>query len=186
MPHPVSWLDRIRIERLVWALDQRIYDLPRRNRIAVRREVRDNLRTAAQDAGATEALRRLGSSHELARQYLTAQFGEGPRHSWTAAASFCALFPLALNFVLAEATSGYEIAIRAASPHATGVFTWSGISYLQHTIIYTFSNGHGASTGGDWSLATYALWITGTILAGRLWRLRPLRRRQRAAASPSS
>lgn len=28
MPHSVSWIDRIRIERLVWTLDQRIYELP--------------------------------------------------------------------------------------------------------------------------------------------------------------
>jgi hypothetical protein len=183
MPHSVSWIDRLRIERLVWALDQRIYDLPWRTRIARRREVRGNLLTAARDVGAGEALRRLGSSRELAQQYLAAEFGDGPRHSWVAAALFCGLFPLLLNFVLSEATAGYQQAISAASPHATGTFTWSGISYLQHTVVYTFSNGHGSYTGGAWSLVSYALLIGGTVLAGRLWRLRPLRRRTRTAAS---
>ena len=33
MPHNVSWFDRMRIERVVWMLDQRLYDLPRRSRI---------------------------------------------------------------------------------------------------------------------------------------------------------
>jgi hypothetical protein len=183
MPHPVSWLDRIRIERLVWALDQRIYDLPWRTRIARRREVRDNLLTAARDVGAREALRRLGSSHDLAQQYLEAEFGDGPRHSWVAAAVFASVFPLLLNFVLSEATNGYQQAISAASPRATGTFTWTGISYLQHTVVYTFSNGHGSYTGGDWSLVSYALLIGGTVLAGRLWRLRPFRHRHHAAAS---
>jgi hypothetical protein len=183
MTHSVSWIDRIRIERLVWALDQRIYDLPWRSRIARRREVRDNLRAAALDVGTTEALRRLGGSQQLAQEYLTAEFGDGPRHSWTAAATYCALFPLVLNFFLGYVMSGYQAAISAVSPHATGTFTWSGISYLQHPIVYTFSGGHGSFTGGDWSLACYALWLAGTIAAGRLWRLRPLRisRRERAA-----
>lgn len=183
MPQSASWIDRIRIERLVWTLDQRIYDLPWRTRIARRREVRDNLLTAAADVGAGAALRRLGSSRELAQQYLAAEFGDGPRHSWIAAAVFLAGFPLLLNFVLSEATLGYQHAISAASPHATGIFTWSGISYLQHTVVYTFSDGHGSFTGGDWSLVSWALLAAGTVLAGRLWRLRPFRHRTPATAS---
>ena len=34
MPHSLTWFDRLRIERFVWTLDQRIYDLPRASRIA--------------------------------------------------------------------------------------------------------------------------------------------------------
>lgn len=183
MPNSVSWIDRIRIERLVWTLDQRIYDLPWRTRIARRREVRDNLLTAAADVGTREALRRLGSSRELAQEYLAAEFGSGPRHSWIAAAMFAAGFPLLLNFVLSEGDLGYQHAIGAASPHATGTFIWSGISYLQDPIVYTFSNGHGSFTGGAWSLVSWALLFGGTVLAGRLWRLRPFRHRTPATAS---
>ena len=51
----------MRIERLVWLLDQQLYDLPRSSRIAKRREVRDNLLAAARDIGTADALRRLGS-----------------------------------------------------------------------------------------------------------------------------
>ncbi len=51
MSDALTWMDRLRIERVVWALDQRLYDLPRRSRIAKRREVRQNLLTAAQDIG---------------------------------------------------------------------------------------------------------------------------------------
>jgi hypothetical protein len=186
MPHSVSWLDRIRIERLVWALDQRIYDLPWRTRIAHRREVRENLLAAAADVGAGAALRRLGSSQELARQYLSAEFGDRPRHSWIAAAVFLSGFPLVLNFVLSEANLGYQHAISAASPHATGIFTWSGVSYLQHPVVYVFHDGHGSFTGGDYSLISWALLIAGTVLAGRLWRLRPLRRRTRTRTAAST
>ena len=183
MPHSVSWIDRIRIERLVWALDQRIYDLPWRTRIAHRREVRENLLSASADVGAGAALRRLGSSRELAQQYLSAEFGDRPRHSWVAAAVFLGGFPLVLNWVLFEAMLGYQHAISAASPHANGTFIWSGVSYLQHPVVYVFRDGHGNFTGGSYSLISWALLIGGTILAGRLWRLRPFRRRTPAVAS---
>src|SRR5437773_1402492 len=85
-----------REERLVWTLDQRLYDLPRASRIAKRREVRANLLEAAADQGARQALRRIGSSSALAREYLGAEFGDRPHHSWIAAAYFAALVPLLL------------------------------------------------------------------------------------------
>ena len=173
MPIAITWFDRLRIERLVWALDQQLYDLPYRSRIAKRREVRANLVTAAQDVGTAEALRRLGSSRQLAGEYLTAELGEGPRHSWIAAAYFCAAVPLLLNFFLGEAASAYQQAITATDPHATGTFTWGGISYLQSAVTYTLDQGHGSSVGGAWTPITYALWIIGTIAVGRLWRLLP-------------
>ena len=61
MTHSINWIDRLRIERVVWALAQRLYDLPRRSRIAKRREVRENLLTAANDIGASEAMRNLAA-----------------------------------------------------------------------------------------------------------------------------
>jgi hypothetical protein len=182
----LSWIDRIRIERLVWALDQRLYDLPYRSRIACRREVRQNLLAAARDVGTTQALRRLGSSYQLAREYLTAQYGAHPRHSWIAAAYAAGATPLLLNFFMSEQTSGNQAAITSASPHLTGTFTVPGISYLQHAIAYTVTDGHATFTGGSWTLTCYALWLAAAILAGRLWRL-PLswaRRRDGTPAAP--
>jgi hypothetical protein len=70
MQHTVTWFDRLRIERVVWTLDQRLYDLPRRTRIETRREVRQNLLTGARDVGTTQALRNLGDSAELAQEYI--------------------------------------------------------------------------------------------------------------------
>src|SRR5260221_12883040 len=75
MAHAVNWFDRLRIERAVWSLDQRIYDLPRKSRIAKRREVRENLLAAAHDIGTAHALRHPGNSRELAAGYLSAVFG---------------------------------------------------------------------------------------------------------------
>jgi hypothetical protein len=185
MPQRITWIDRLRIERVVWALDQQLYDLPRASRIATRREVRENLLTAAHDIGTTEALRRLGSSSQLASEYLTAEFGSGPRHSWIAAMFFATLVPLVLTALLAEAVNAYRDGIIAANPNATGTYTWHGISYLQSSVTYTFNNGSDSSVGGDWVTQPlpWILLIGGTILVGRLWRLLPSRRDRQATAS---
>ena len=77
MSTSISWLDRLRIERVVWMLDQQLYDLPSKSRVAKRREVRENLLTAAHDVGTTEALRNLGTSSQLAHEYLAASSATG-------------------------------------------------------------------------------------------------------------
>ncbi len=184
MPHPVSLLDRLRIERVVWLLDQRLYDLPRRSRIEKRRDVRANLLTAASDVGTGPALRQLGDSRALAVEYLSAEFGDGPRHSWVAAGIFAGTVPFLLTYVLGEAALAFGAGITAADPHATGSYDWAGIAYLQSEVTYTFADGRGTSVGGAWTPLCYLLWILGTVLAGRLWRLLPRPARRSAAATP--
>ena len=182
MPHKLTPLDRIRIERLVWTLDQRLYDLPRASRIAKRREVRANLLEAAADQGTGEALRRIGSSGALAREYLGAEYGDRPHHSWVAAAYFAALVPLLLNYVLSEAANAYGNGLAAA--HGTsGIFTWSGVSYLQSPLTFTVDHSGVTHSGGAWTPVVYVVWLAGIIACGRLWRLlpRPTRGRQTAA-----
>lgn len=172
MPHKLTLLDRICIERLVWTLDQRLYDLPRRSRVAKRREVRANLLEAAADQGAGQALRRIGSSSTLAREYLGAEFGDRPRHSWIAAAYFAALVPLLLNFVLSEAADAYGQALTAGHT-ATGTYIWGGVSYLHSPLTFTVDHGQVDHVGGAWTPLVYVLWALGTIACGRLWRLLP-------------
>jgi hypothetical protein len=182
MPHVVTWTDRLRIERLVQALSQRLYDLPHRRRIACIREVRQNILAAAQETGTAEALRRLGGADELAREYLDAEYGHRLRPSWITASIVCILIPSLFQFFLTEAAMGNQAAITAVDPHATGTFTVTGIEFLQHATVYTLSNGHASLVGGDWTPLFYVLWIAVTIASGRLWRIRA---RGRAAASPS-
>jgi hypothetical protein len=172
----MSLIDRLRIERLVWSLDQQLYDLPRAQRVAVRREVRANLLEASHDVGTTAALRRVGGSRRLAEQYLVAEFGDRPRHSWVGAAYAAGLLPLVLNFVLAEAGNAFEHGVTAADPHATGTYVWSGVSWVQSAATYTFDNGTASTHGGAWTPLAFLLWILVTVGAGRLWRLRFRRR----------
>ncbi|MCU1398902.1 MAG: hypothetical protein JWN62_2011 [Acidimicrobiales bacterium] len=183
MDNSVSLIDRMRIERVVWALDQRLYDLPRRSRIATRREVRQNLLTAAHDVGTTEALRHLGNSRTLAAEYRSAEFGDQARPSWMAAAVFLLTGQLVLTSLLSEAAQAFGDGITAASPHATGTFTWHGIPYLQDAVTYTVANGERTSAGGAWTPLAWIIWIAATVAIGRLWRVVPIRRRSQPATA---
>jgi len=182
MDNTVNWMDRLRIERAVWLLDQRLYDLPRRSRIAKRREVRENLLAATRDVGASDALHHLGDSRRLADEYLAAEFGDGPRHSWVATAVFAGMVPLLFNWILGEAASAFADGVATANPGATGTFSWRGIRYLQDTVTYSFVDGRSSSVGGAWTPLLWAIWLVGTLLAGRLWRLLPAVRRRRVAS----
>jgi hypothetical protein len=176
MQQKLSWLDRIRIERVVWTLDQRLYDLPRASRVATRREVRQNLIAAAGDVGTRTALRQLGDTSSLASEYLGAHFGSGPRHSWLAAGLFLVTYPFLMFAFLSEATNGFADGVVAAKAHATGTYTWSGIELLQTKVTYTFTNGHWTSVGGAMSAFSWTVLVVGTVAAGRLWRALPVSR----------
>jgi hypothetical protein len=180
MPHAVDLIDRMRIERAVWSLDQRLYDLPRTTRIERRRELRTNLREAAHDVGTSQALQDVGDSGTLAAEYLEAELGPGPRHSWMAAGVFLLTAVLLLTSVLFDAADAFGDGILAGNPDADGTFTWPGIGYLQSEVTYTVSGGEHSFVGGAFTPFTYVLLAVGAILVGRLWRAVPAWRRRRA------
>ena len=180
MTHLVTWVDRLRIERGVWTLDHRLYDLPRKSRIAKRREVRENLRAAAADVGTGDALRNLGNSRLLAIEYRAAEFGDEPQPLWLPAALFLLTAQLFFTSFLSEAAQAFGAGITAANPTATGTFIWSGIHYVQSSVTYTFVNGTGDSVGGAWTPLAWAIWALATVLVGRLWRVVPQWRHRRA------
>ncbi|BFV60766.1 hypothetical protein KCMC57_up58700 [Kitasatospora sp. CMC57] len=186
MPHTVTWLDRLRIEWVVWSLDQRLYDLPSRTRIARRREVRANLLAAAAEIGAAQALRRLGGSRALAQEYMDAELGDGPRYSWSAAGIFLLTTALLLNFFLDEAANAYQQAIAAVGPHIDGAFTWSGVAGLQSSVTFVFHQGQASRSGGAWTPLVYALLLVGTAASGRLWRILPRHRKRNSQAVSES
>jgi hypothetical protein len=176
--------DRLRIERAVWLLDYRLQDLPRRSRIAKRRELRDNLRAATSDVGAPQALRQLGGLRALAEDYLSAEYGDHARRpSWTATAVWLAATNLAA-LVLGYATSAaFAAGAVTTNPHLTGTLHWHGVRYLISDATFTFTDGRSSSVGGAYTPWVYVLMLGGAVVAGRLWRLLPVRptsRRQQA------
>jgi hypothetical protein len=184
MASRLTWIDRLRIERVVWTLDQRLYDIPRESRLAHRREVRENLLSAAQDVGTTAALRNLGTSAQLAAAYLTVEFGDRPRHSWTAAALWAATSMLVVTAVLTDAANGFAAGIIAANPHATGTYHWGGLSLLQGNVTTTAAGGQTTVSGGGLTPAAWVLWIVITVMVGRLWRAPRIWRARRGGWIP--
>lgn len=182
MPTNLTLMDRLRIESRVWALDQQLYDLPRKQRIATRREVRSNLVSAAQRVGTRQALTNLGTTRQLAEEYLTAQYGPAPRASWLSAGIFLMTAVLVLTSILTDAANAFADGLIAASPDATGAFSWPGVAYLQSDVHYTISNGHVELVGGALTPLAYILLALGAVAVGRLWRLLPGWRRTGVAA----
>ena len=170
MAHELSWSDRLRIERVVWMLDQRLYDIPRESRIAHRREVRLNLLSAAQDIGTSTALRNIGTSAQLAAAYLAAEFGDRPRHSWLAAGLWAATSLLVVTAVLSDAANGFAAGVIAANPHAAGAYHWGGLTLLQGNVIARAAGGQTTVSGGGLTPAAWVLWVLIAVMVGRLWR----------------
>ena len=172
--------DRLRIERAVWTLDARLQDLPRKSRLARRRELRQNLWAAAEEIGARRAVAQLGDQRDLASGYLAAEYGDlSRRPSWTATAIWILSIDLFMLLLDHAASTAFKAGILAATLHPTGTFQWAGVSHLISPATVTYTNGAAASDGGAWTPWVYVLMLGGAVVAGRLWRLLPdLRRSQ--------
>ncbi len=173
MARDLNPLDRIRIERVVWSLDQRLYDLPRRVRITHRRDLRHNLNEAARDIGVSAALRDLGGASALADAYLEAHHGSAPRARWTEAAVVVMTATFMLTSVFFDAAKAFGDGILAGDPDAEGTFRWSGISSLQNDVTYTVTDGEHTFVGGSFSPLTWVLLALGFVVVGRVWRVVP-------------
>ncbi|MDX6254194.1 MAG: hypothetical protein QOJ11_528 [Frankiales bacterium] len=187
---PLSRLDRLRIERAVWTLDYRVQDLPRATRIGKRRELRHDLRAAAADVGARQAVARLGDLRQLALGYLAAEYGElARRPSWTAAALWIAVVDLVALAIGSIGEAAFRSGVTAASPHVTATLHWHGVRFLVSDATFSFVDGRATSVGGAFTPLVYVVMLGGAVVAGRLWRIsvrgRRLHWRQRTLSSPS-
>lgn len=183
MPHATTWLDRLRIERFVWELDQRLVDLPRATRRTHRREVRENLLAASAEVGTTAALDGVGDARRLAAGYVDAEFGDEARPHLTLAALVFLTSQLLLMSLLTDATVAFGDGLTAADPDVSGTFRWAGVGFLQDEVTFTAVDGEVDWVGGAYTPFAWLLFIAATIAAGRLWRLVPQWRRRRAPTS---
>jgi hypothetical protein len=176
MTETLTWTDRFRVERAVWTLDSCLTKLPRKSRIAKRRELRVNLRAAVADVGANEALRRLGNVRSIAAEYVVAEYG-GPGPSLIVA--MCVMLPaFVIMFWLSSARiDAFRSGAIAANPHLTGMFHMTGVAYVLTNDTFTFANGKVTEVGGTLLPLVYVCVFALTVFAGRLWRVIPAFRR---------
>src|ERR1019366_877919 len=178
MTETLNWTDRMRVERAVWTLDSYLQNLPRKSRVAKRRELRVNLRAAFADVGANEALRRLGNVRTIAAEYVVAEYG-GPGPSWLVFIGVI-LPSYAFMFWLSNARiDAFTSGAIAANPHLTGMFHMTGVAYVLTNDTFTFANGKATEVGGTWLPLAYVCVSALAVLAGRLWRAIPTLRRKR-------
>ncbi|ADP81723.1 hypothetical protein [Pseudofrankia inefficax] len=184
MALPRMTLDRLRIERAVWAVDARLQDLPRRSRIARRRELRANLLDSAEDVGARQAVRQLGDLRVLAAGFLAAEYGElTPRPSWTATVATLFLVEAVMTLLEHTGRAAFDAGITTTTPRATGTFHWTGVPYLISDETFAYVNGTHTSVGGAWTPLVYVLMFAGAFVTGRMWRLIPARRRHQLSSA---
>jgi hypothetical protein len=174
MPTPLTWLDRLRVERAVWTVDVLISALPARRQRAILGELRSNLTAAAAEVGIREALRRLGGLRQLAGGYLDAELGEGrPRPSWLRGL----LWALAVEAVLLAATfagnQAFMDGVRAGDPNATGTYAWHALAPLVPGETVTLHDGAVGSLGLTfWAPGVVLICVAAFALGARVWRLR--------------
>lgn len=183
MAQPLSWFDKVRIERTVWTLDTLLADLPSRARKSACRDIRTNLRAAAAEVGAAQALRDLGNVRRIALDYLDAEYGEQHPRPRIFRGVFWAL--LVELVILSWAVVGHEAfttGLEAAGP-APGTYSWDALRVLGLATEVSFDEG-GFSGFSMYVYLWFLVYVAvAFILGGRLWRLIPAWWRARRRSS---
>jgi hypothetical protein len=177
----LTWKDRMRIERVVWTLDSYLRNMPRKSRIAKRRELRVNLRAASADVGANEALRRLGNVRTMAVEYLVTEYG-GPGPSWIASTYVLFAASYFMFWFVNARIDSFKVGAIAANPHLTGTFHLTGVAYVFTNDTFIFTNGKATEIGGTLLPLVYVCIFASAILVGRLWRAIPAVRQRSLGA----
>jgi hypothetical protein len=176
---PASWIDRLRIERVLWTLDVQLQSLPTRSRRAIRREMRTNLRASAAELGTREAIQRLGNVHRLALEYLDAEYADRPRPRWLMAGFWAVTVEILILWSAILSQWAFVDGIEAGNPHPDGRFSWNGLAVLGVSGDANYTDGQLNSFGLSLDLWALVYLLAALLIGGRLWRLIPLRRQVR-------
>ncbi len=185
MNRPMTLVDRLRIERVLWTVDILIYDIRTARRRTIRRELRANLRAAARDQGVGAAIRQLGPLRQLARGYVDAQYGEGalqPR--WLSGAWWLFVCALVIEGLILASFSSYIAGVSAGNPGANGIYVWNQLAGIGlGTYKVWFVHGQVHSFEGTLFIGAPLIYMAAAyIIGGRLWRVVTRRRPHRSAA----
>lgn len=180
MPPALTTADRWRIRRTVRSFNNMINDLPGARRREIRRELHANLTASANDVGADEAIRRLGSLRHLAAEYLDAEFGSAPRPSWVSGLRWAMVLAYTFLVVLFTGMLSFGAGLQAGDP-APGTYRWAPFGGLLGDYREIFDHGG----YGGFTLDVSRLMVTYTVVClvayvagGRLWRLLLTHRRR--------
>ena len=184
MAYTPNWLDRLRIERVVWTLDTLLTILPGPRRRAIRGEMRANLRAASAEVGTAEAIRRLGDLRRLAIEYTEAHYGEQrPRPNLRGLLVWSQLAALALVVVVFVGLESFIDGVEAAGA-APGIHEWTTLSpFVWGEVEYDAAGRFRGFEFGTSVVFLLVYVLAAVVLGGRLWRLVLWRPRQRQRAS---
>ncbi|MBO0836680.1 MAG: hypothetical protein J2P28_14395 [Actinobacteria bacterium] len=170
MPRRLTWLDRLRIERVIWTVDVLVAELPGRSRRTILRDLRANLRAAAAEVGTTEAVLGLGSLRRLSAGYLEAEYGpDQPRPRWWRGAFWAiAIWVVILSVTIVQSTAFVD-GVRAVDPHAGGTYTWHPLAPGLPSGEVTLGD-QGRTAGISFPLGMLAYPLAALLLGARSWR----------------
>jgi hypothetical protein len=183
MSQPLGPLDRLRIWRAVWTLDALAADLPGKRRKAIRRDLRADLWASAEEVGAKEAVRRLGSLHRLAAEYVLAEYGEEKPHPrYLKGIFWAALVEAGLFIVLFARIGAFERGLAAAGA-TDGTYAFSPLGGWGPRYETTLAGGDPADFMLDFSnvLPILGLLALVFLIGSRYWRLLPMFRNRATA-----
>jgi hypothetical protein len=190
MAETISRADRLRIEWALWRLNAQLQDLPSRSRRAVRREMRTNLRASAAELGATAAIERLGSLHQLATGYLEAEYADRPQPRWLIGLCWALAIEVVILCSAFVGQFAFMDGVEAGNAHANGTFVWKGLAFLGVGGNVTYTGGEPTAFGLSLNLWMLVYLVAGFVIGGRLWRLTPAwrssARRRQEASTPAS
>ena len=179
MSNTLNLVDRLRIERVVWTVGVLVSDLPHRSQRAVRRELRDNLRAAASEAGVSAAVRGLGGLRHLAAGYLEAEYGDSrPRPRWLRGVAWAMVVYLVFVGIMFVGNDAFISGVLAANPRATGTYSWTRLGVWGPGLTVTMSDGQVSSAVLKIAAPILLYFAVAYLLGARVWRLpAPWRRR---------
>ena len=175
MAHPLSRLDRLRVERTIWTMDTLVGDLPARRRREIRAELRGNVYASAAEHGMPAALRRLGNLRRLAADYLDAEFTTGPRPRWAKGLAWALVAELILLVSAVSGATAFTTGVETTDP-AAGTYTWAplggGVRY-EHLVDATGFAGFNVEISGTGLLTLVLIVGAAFFVGGRMWRAMP-------------
>jgi hypothetical protein len=178
MPTTIAWIDRLRIERAVWAVDAWAQSMSGRSRRALRRELRTNLRASASEVGAAEAIRRLGDLRLLAEGYLDAEYAGGRRPRLRKAVFWTLAVQVVILWSAFVGHAAFVDGVEMVDPRPDGTFGWDGLKVLGIGTEVGYTDGQVRSFGLSANLWTLLLLLVAFLTGGRYWRALPRRRRR--------